>query len=220
MSDNARNAILTRLRSAPPGAEIPERDESVLRRHQWGLRERVERFRARMEAAHARVITVYPEGWPAALSELLAERPIRTLLHAPESPIGRSLGECALPLPELRRYPDTVEAFKAELFHGIDAAITSAHAGIAETGTLVLWPTPEEPRLMSLVPPLHIAVLDSARIYRTFHEAMSEEGWAARMPTNLLLISGPSKTADIEQTLAYGVHGPRELVVLLLDRGE
>lgn len=43
-----------------------------------------------------------------------------------------------------------------------------------------------------------------------------EQDWAHHMPTNALLISGPSKTADIQQTLAYGAHGPSELVVLLL----
>jgi len=89
---------------------------------------------------------------------------------------------------------------------------------IAETGSLTLWPTPDEPRLMSLVPPVHIAVLNASEIYTTFHEAMLAREWAAGMPTNALLISGPSKTADIEQTLAYGVHGPKELIVLVIEQ--
>ena len=46
---------------------------------------------------------------------------------------------------------------------------------------------------------------------------MKAQNWAAGMPTNALLISGPSKTADIEQTLAYGVHGPKELIVLIIE---
>jgi len=45
---------------------------------------------------------------------------------------------------------------------------------------------------------------------------MHEQGWAGAMPTNALLVSGPSKTADIQQTLAYGAHGPKELLVLIL----
>jgi L-lactate dehydrogenase complex protein LldG len=58
-------------------------------------------------------------------------------------------------------------------------------------------------------------LLDVANIHADFHAAISAEGWHDSMPTNALLISGPSKTADIAQTLAYGAHGPRELVVLL-----
>ncbi|NCS61823.1 MAG: lactate utilization protein C, partial [Rhodoferax sp.] len=47
------------------------------------------------------------------------------------------------------------------------------------------------------------------------YAAMTAESWSAGMPTNALLVCGPSKTADIQQTLAYGAHGPKELVVLL-----
>jgi L-lactate dehydrogenase complex protein LldG len=81
----------------------------------------------------------------------------------------------------------------------------------------VLWPDAREPRLMSLVPPLHIALLQSDKIYNSFYEIIQVEKWPDRMPTNALLISGPSKTADIEMTLAFGVHGPRELVVMIID---
>jgi L-lactate dehydrogenase complex protein LldG len=45
---------------------------------------------------------------------------------------------------------------------------------------------------------------------------MAAQGWALRMPTNVVVVSGPSKTADIEQTLAFGVHGPKELIVLVI----
>ena len=97
---------------------------------------------------------------------------------------------------------------------------SGARAAIAETGTLILWPDANEPRLMSLVPPVHIVLLDATRIYNTFFEAMTAEGWKDGLPTNALLISGPSKTADIQQTLAYGAHGPKELVVLMLNSEE
>ena len=118
-------------------------------------------------------------------------------------------------VPELIDYKDPIEKSKDLLFE-TDAAITTTRGGIADTGSLILWPTPDEPRLMSLVPPIHIAVLNSSKIYSTFREAMISENWVSEMPTNALLISGPSKTADIEQTLVYGIHGCKELVVLLL----
>ena len=68
---------------------------------------------------------------------------------------------------------------------------------------------------MSLVPPLHIVIVDAQQLYGTFAEAVQGQRWTGGMPTNALLISGPSKTADIELVLAYGVHGPKQLVVLL-----
>ena len=64
---------------------------------------------------------------------------------------------------------------------------------------------------------LVVVLLDAANIYNTFYEAMQAEGWSNGLPTNALLISGPSKTADIQQTLAYGAHGPKELVVLMIE---
>jgi L-lactate dehydrogenase complex protein LldG len=81
---------------------------------------------------------------------------------------------------------------------------------------VVLWPDSTEPRLMSLVPSVHIAVVESATIYNSFCEIIQTQSWPEKMPTNVILISGPSKTADIEMTLAFGVHGPKELIVFIL----
>jgi L-lactate dehydrogenase complex protein LldG len=93
--------------------------------------------------------------------------------------------------------------------------LTGTLGAVAETGALILKSSAEEPRLLSLVPPIHFAVLDAAAIYPDLATAMQALNWSTAMPTNMLLISGPSKTADIEFTLAYGVHGPKELVVLI-----
>jgi L-lactate dehydrogenase complex protein LldG len=70
---------------------------------------------------------------------------------------------------------------------------------------------------MSIVPSIHIAVLKADTIHSTLLDAIREENWPERMPTNIVLVSGPSKTADIEMTLAFGVHGPKELIVLIVE---
>ena len=70
---------------------------------------------------------------------------------------------------------------------------------------------------MSLVSPIHTAVLEASELYSTFHEAMKIRNWTSGMPTNALLVSGSSKIADLEQTLAYGVHGPKELIILVIE---
>ena len=66
---------------------------------------------------------------------------------------------------------------------------------------------------------MHFVLLDARNIHDNLYAAMAAENWAAGMPTNALVISGPSKTADIQQTLAYGAHGPREVIVLLCREG-
>ena len=69
---------------------------------------------------------------------------------------------------------------------------------------------------MSLVPPVHFALWDTQELYPTLYDIITGQDWADGLPTNALLVSGPSKTADIQQTLAYGAHGPRELVILAM----
>jgi L-lactate dehydrogenase complex protein LldG len=167
-----------------------------------------------------RVEIVGKQNWVDRLRFILKDKKIQSLLYAPETEIGRQL-ETAWPaddpnLPPLCTWQGDIENFKAELFR-IDAALTTTVGAIAETGAIVLWPDEREPRLMSLVPPLHIALLRSDRIFNSFCEIIQAENWPDRMPTNAVLISGPSKTADIEMTLAFGVHGPRELIVLIVD---
>jgi L-lactate dehydrogenase complex protein LldG len=146
----------------------------------------------------------------------MAAKRLINLLLAPATPHGRRAREGLFATGiECLSYERPIEEWKTELFLGIEASLTVARSAIAETGTLILWPDEHEPRLMSLVPPVHIVLLDADSIHATFFDAMRAENWASGLPTNALLISGPSKTADIQQTLAYGAHGPKELVVLL-----
>lgn len=94
--------------------------------------------------------------------------------------------------------------------------ISMADFGIAETGTLVFGSSRQAPASLNFVPEFSIAILKMSVLVET-----SEEVWAAlaekgQMPRTLNMISGPSKTGDIEQTLFLGAHGPRELHVILV----
>jgi L-lactate dehydrogenase complex protein LldG len=212
---DARTRILGRLKSAPR-RPLPERPD-------WAPPaygdERMARFRAMLEAAHADVHEVSATEWPERLRAILAGKGVGTVLFAPTTRTGRRLAEgwSSGEAPRLIAYDQSIEAMKEVLVHEAEAAITTARGGIAQTGSLVLWPDADEPRLMSLLPPIHVVVVDKARIRDSLAETMAAEDWAAGgMPTNAVLVSGPSKTADIEQTLAYGVHGPKELIVLVI----
>jgi len=96
-----------------------------------------------------------------------------------------------------------------------EVGITGGQLGIAETGTLVLDSSVERNRLVSLVPPVHIAVLDASRIYPTLGDALSFLQSGNEVSPAITFITGPSRTADIELTLAIGVHGPQELYVII-----
>jgi L-lactate utilization protein LutC len=96
-----------------------------------------------------------------------------------------------------------------------DVGITEVQAGIAETGTLVLDSSMERNRLVSLVPPVHIAILDASRIYLTLGETLAFLHSSGEVNPAITFITGPSRTGDIELTLTVGVHGPKELYVIV-----
>lgn len=94
--------------------------------------------------------------------------------------------------------------------------LTGALAALADSGTLVLLSGPARPRLASLLPPVHIAVVAASRIYPNMASLFAAQPDAAREFSNLVFITGPSRSADIEQTLTLGVHGPRQVHVVLV----
>ena len=107
---------------------------------------------------------------------------------------------------------------RAALF-AADVGISGADFLIAETGTVVLRARPEEPRSLSLLPPLHIVVAERAQLVPDLFDLFETNlpGEAPGLPSCLSLITGPSKTGDIELRLVTGVHGPGELHVILVD---
>lgn len=94
-----------------------------------------------------------------------------------------------------------------------EVGLSGVDAALAETGSIVVSSGPDRSRLATLLPPIHVALAPAARLTTDiFTWAAAREG---ELPSNVTLISGPSKTADIEQTLAVGVHGPKRFVVVL-----
>ena len=98
--------------------------------------------------------------------------------------------------------------------------IVPAFAGIAETGTLVTASGPDHPVTLNLLPDTHVVVLREADIvsgYEDVWDRLRTRFGKDRMPRTVNTITGPSRTADIEQKIEMGAHGPRRLHILVID---
>jgi L-lactate dehydrogenase complex protein LldG len=104
-------------------------------------------------------------------------------------------------------------------FDSLGGAITGCTAAIAETGTIILAAGPETGRrALTLIPDLHICVVDRSQIVELVPEGLRRTGVIVRAESRpITLVSGPSATSDIELSRVEGVHGPRHLVVLVVD---
>ena len=142
-----------------------------------------------------------------------ADLPVPGLLDALQAG-GIRLVDTALPHAEPGRTAALAQVEK------VTFGLTGADAGFAETGTLALTTGPGRPRLASLSVRTHVALLDPRRLYPSWAAWLAAEGPGARQrlagSSNLTLITGPSRTGDIEMTLTVGVHGPGELIVVLV----
>jgi L-lactate dehydrogenase complex protein LldG len=96
-----------------------------------------------------------------------------------------------------------------------DAGLSGADAALAETGSILISSGPGQSRLATLLPPVHLALVPTSRLTPDIFTWTATRQEAP--PSNMILVSGPSKTGDIEQTLVIGVHGPKRFVVILYE---
>jgi len=147
--------------------------------------------------------------------------------------VARFLKEANIPpkiklAPKLKNLPwsTTLLEVASGIAVGDDAVgVTSAFAGVAETGTLVTHSGPETPTTLNFLPLTNIAIIEAGKIYGDYEQAIAQlraQGQGSRdpreyMPRTLNFITGPSRSADIEQTLLLGAHGPQRLHIIIVD---
>ncbi len=204
MSD--REAMLSRIRQAvrdgntagtPP---LPERGSVG---HQGAGPDPVARLRDELAAAGG---VFHPVAtWAEArvrVADLLQQRGCKRVLVGPDvEGVIDDLRSAGMEVWETAKQPTRPELFAA------DAGVSAVDAVVAETGTIALHTRPDQPRVLSLLPPIHIAVADGSKIVPDLFDLFT----GAAPPACLTLITGPSKTGDIELKLVTGVHGPGEV---------
>jgi len=187
----------------------------------------IEQFEAELSSLHAHVHLC--DGPAAAAEQVL------TLLRAADAREVLTWAPEELPLPDFAAFLDAegitrivphVQASddRTRVLQALDdipVCISGVDAAIAESGTMVVVNGPGRARLASLLPPIHIALLPADRIVRTLPQAFDllQERFGDglfRDRSNIVCITGPSRTADIELRLTLGVHGPKEVHAVVI----
>jgi L-lactate dehydrogenase complex protein LldG len=170
---------------------------------------RLQTFGRQLRAVGGQLHEGFADGGLAAVCGLLRRHAPRAIA-ASDAPEVEALQRHA----DLRSLPWLPPRAAKDALFGADVGLTAAQWGVAETGTLVLDSASERHRLASLLPPVHIALLRASHVLDNLGELLK----TLRRPLSpaVTFITGPSRTADIELQLVIGVHGPRELHVVVV----
>jgi iron-sulfur cluster protein len=174
---------------------------------------------------------VYETDLGEFILQQLGSRPMHILspaIHVPREDVARLFsgiaGEELPPDTDIARLVAIARRFLREKYFKADIGISGANVVAAETGTLFIIENEGNIRLATGAPPVHIALVGMEKLVPTLGEAyqVSEVTWRYAnytVPSYVSLVSGPSKTGDIEKTTTYGAHGPKEFHVIFLDGG-
>ena len=235
MAHTAREEVLSRIKAALK-SEAPEKGLSFASPRPDEIRQRCDEQRASLIERFAAELTrvgghLFRAASPASASEYVERLALSAGARGVigwDSPLIESIAP-----PQLFErigvefLPDRAEGAAGDFVRAAinsDLGITAVDYALADTGTLVLISGPGRARSASLVPPVHLAVVEARQIISGLDDLfalLAEAGDASnRHPASAItFITGPSRTADIELTLVVGVHGPQQLHVILLADG-
>lgn len=223
---SSRDAFLQRVREAVQAGNRPGSAADVEPRGNIGYQgaaDKVKRFCDELTAAGGQPYLV-PDANAAAekVLELVRGKSARSALLGQGEVLKRldlaeKLGAAGVQVLAIDQLTDDN---RRASFFGADVGISGVDYLVAETGTVVALSAAGAPRSLSLLPPVHIAVADQAQIVSDLFDLFAALGQSANvsgeLPACVSLITGPSKTGDIELRLVTGVHGPGEIHVILI----
>jgi L-lactate dehydrogenase complex protein LldG len=190
--------------------DLPPRPAVYPPRQPGSTEAEIDRFLEEIKLLAGEASLLPPSGVPEAVQNLVAAQTVRKAALW-ETPLLKQLKVGEL-LQGLGVELVTPKEGKRALA-GCDLGVTEADFALPETGTLVLRSSEEKPRAVSLLPRIHLAILTPAALRADMHQVFAE----AKDSPYLVFITGPSRTSDIELTVTLGVHGPKQLVVLMVD---
>jgi len=219
----SRNQILGRIRSNLEDAAAPLRETPAALEKRLASRPRgiipsrvdkdadglVDLFVERAEKVNATVVRLPSEAdIPDAVADYLARENLPAAFRMADNPDLQSVPWDKRPALEVKTGPSD----------GSDiVGLSKAVCGVAETGTLMMMSGPNSPITLNFLPETHVIVVKRADI-----KAAYEDGWdlvrdKGALPRSVNMVTGPSRTGDIEQTIYLGAHGPRRLHILVVD---
>jgi L-lactate dehydrogenase complex protein LldG len=209
----SRDNILHRVRTAlgrGAGQAVADPPAVRIRIPEVHVETRIASFRARLEELSGTLHRVASAG---EARDFVASAIAGNSAVASNAPY---LAECGISnLPGVRSGVTDRQELR-ELCATVDFGISSADYALSDTGTLVMLSSPREARMISLLPPAHIAVLPLDRMLTGLDELFTLHPCPSNETSSMVLITGPSRTADIEQILVRGVHGPGQVTVVLV----
>ena len=197
---------------------LPERADVLELREVVEGGDVVARFEQGATAAGLTVHRTKAADWPATVAAALKANDVQTVVIEAQPNTVLTAERAAVLAAALAGAGVTVVAgCHDETLFTVGGAVTGVVGAVAETGTLVCVSGSESARGMSLIPPVHVAVVAAEQIAGDLFDLFTLlEGWNV-LPANINLISGPSKTADIEGILVTGVHGPGAVHVVVVE---
>lgn len=177
-------------------------------------------FEERAVAVGMEVVKVAEASIESSIIDYLQAHQLTTVSAAEDPLLGPGFPE-ALASVGIDLVSHREPGYSDRLYDEVDVGITVATAAVASTGSIACVSSALEARALSLVPPRHIALLPTSRLVGELHHLWRKSGplQGRPLPSGVALVTGPSKTADIEGVLINGVHGPGAVTVFLIPEG-
>lgn len=221
MSTQAREEIFSKLKSAEREKPCARPQPPVLSERNFTRAQMLERFTAELTTLAGAVYqTTNAEDLKRSLSEIAAAEGFRQVIVSGNNPPGldiKAFNISGVSVATPADFKDR-EALREAAFT-VDAGITFADFAVAETGTVGIIFGKDQPRLASIAPPVHIAIVDIEKLYPVYEDVIAQVfGNKDTISGQFAFITGPSTSSDIQAINFKGMHGPTKVIVIFMMR--